>query len=433
MLSTAILRKTRGFTQQKSLQHAAVLFSGRAGVQFIALVSQPILARLYSPADFGEFAFLNSLLAILLVASSARYDAGIVLTRRPQHARRLFQLAQLVLIGFVLLICLLLVLAPIGLQQWFTAQNLSAVYLWIIPVLVLCAGYWELVHNWLVRFQKYSRISFALITQRLLFLGGALTAVVLPIPANGLVFGLLIGSLGIFIVSLRWKKEPLKLPLRKLKAYAHHFREFPCFSVPTLGLALFIQHLPVLCLGYFFNSSAAGEYSMAITLSMVPLSCLSMSVGHILYERLAQSEIKQQVSILKRVCTLYTIILLPLAILLFFWGEPLTMLLLGEKWQNAGKMASVIAPLLLTQGLTGCFMTALTAFRKQGIGLTLQIVRLAMWCVCLWIGFVKQDVILSLKLVSIFSLLHLLLAALIVRTLTKTRLDSYSKRALAIR
>ncbi len=433
MLSAAILRKTKGFTQQKSLQHAAVLFSGRAGVQLIGLLSQPVLARLYSPAHFGEFAFLNSILAILLVASSGRYEAGIVLSRRPGHAKRLFQLAQLVLLGYVLLLTLGVFVAPPMLLNYFEKQGFSLSYLWLIPLLVLSTGYWEIVYNWLVRFQKYSQISISLITQRLLIFGGALVAIVLPIPGNGLIFGLLVGSLGIFITAFFLQKEPLRIPLKGFKSYAHHFREFPSFSVPTLGLSLFIQHLPILCLGYFFGSKAAGEYSMAFTFCMVPLSCLSMSAGKILYERLAQSKTEQQDAILKKVCMLYTIILLPIAILLFFRGEPLTVFLLGRNWQEAGKITSAIAPLMLVQGLLGCFMTALTVYRKQKTGLMLQTGRLIMWCVCLWVGILKQDVILSLKLVSMLSVLHLILTASIVRTITKSRIDSHSNRALAVR
>lgn len=417
MLSEAILRKTKGFTQQKSLQHAAVLFSGKAGVHLIALISQPVLARLYSPAQFGEFAFLNSLLAILLVAASGRYEAGIVLTRKPQHAKRLFQLSQLVLAVYIALLGLLLILLPKSLQQWIFGQGLPAAYLWLIPVLILCAGYWELVHHWLVRFQRYSSISLALIIQRLLLFGGAMAAAAFSVPGNGLIYGLLAGSLGIFIISLILQKEPVRLRLKGLKTYAHHFREFPYFSVPTLFTSLLIQHLPVLWIIFFFNKNMAGTYSLANALVMIPVTGLSMSIGQVFYARLAQSPAHRKKSLIKKACFSYALILIPPVLVIFYWGEPIIEMLLGSRWQQTGEFISLLAPITLALGLNSCLLIALNASRKQSAAFGLQLLKLLLWIGALSTGIIFQDIIIVFKLMAFLSFIHLFFTIYILKNL----------------
>ena len=421
MLSAAILRKTKGFTQQKSLQHAAVLFSGKAGVHLIALLSQPILARLYSPADFGEFAFLNSLLAILLVASSGRYEAGIVLTRRPQHAKRLFQLCQGILAGYVLLVSLLLLLAPASLYGWLGKQGLALSYLWLIPFLLLCAGYWEIVHNWLVRFQKYSRISFALLAQRILITAAAVMAFFLPIPGNGLIFGLLTGSIGIFVIALFLQKESVRLSSKGIKTYAHHFREFPYFSVPSVYVLLFIQHLPILWLSHFFNQSTTGAYSLAITLVMLPLTALMMSAGQVYYQRISQTELSGQPAIIRKYLSAFLLVLAPFSLFLFLWAESFIPWFLGAHWQQAGYFATLLAPLGLFQGLSSCLTIPLTVFRRQKVFLGLQLLKLLLFGAALAAGYAFMDVGLTFKLLSLASLLHLIIVAGVVLPLMKRK------------
>lgn len=420
MLSTAILRKTRGFTQQKSLQHAAVLFSGKVGVQLIGLLSQPILARLYSPADFGEFALLNSVLAILLIASSGRYEAGIVLTRRPQQARRLFQLAQFLLAAYVVLISLVLLTAPERLHLWFSEKGLASNALWLLPFLLLFSGYWQIVQNWLVRFQKYSQISLALFSQRLIILFASLLAVVFNYPGNGLIFGLAVGCIAVFGVSLYLQREPLAFKQKEFKSYARHYGDFPLFSAPSIFILVFTQHLPVLWLTFFYEKSMTGSFSLAFAFIMLPLISLRISAGQVTFERMTKSTGPNQLKLLKRLFALYLLILLPYSLLLLAYGQQLVVFILGTEWQQAGQFISFLSPIVLFQGLSYCLTLPLSIIRKQSYSLLFQAGMLLMWGAALVLGkFFFDDLYWTFSLMSLFSLLHLVLVWHVMRSLLK--------------
>jgi lipopolysaccharide exporter len=400
-------------------------------VYLIALLSQPVLARLYSPADFGEFAFLNSVLAILLIASSGRYEAGIVLTRRPQQAKYLFQLAQLVLLGYILLLSTGIYLAPPVVVDYFEKEGSFFSYVWLIPLLVLFSGYWQIVYNWLLRFKKFTQLSYILVSQRLLIFAGALGATLLPFSGNGLILGLLIGFLAIFIISIFIQRQPLIVPVKSLRSYAYHFKDFPLYSVPTLLINLAFVHLPVIWLTFFYNPDNAGNYSLAYTLISVPAAFMDMSLGKMFYINLAQEKKENYYPLLKKHCRYYVIMLLPAVLIAFLWGKPLMLLLLGSNWGEAGKILSTIAPLMLIRGLSTLFMYVLAVIRRQSFSLILQVYQLAIWVLAFAIGLYFQDILISLKLAVLFSALLLIYTILKVLPLIYSSHDSHSHRTLA--
>lgn len=423
MLESALQRKAKLFSRhKKSLQHIAVLFSGKAGVQVIGLISQPVLARLYTPSQFGEFAVLNSLLAILLVASSGRYESGIILTRRIHNAKRLFQVCQIALICYLgILVTAGFLLPASELESWAAKNNFPVFYIWLIPVMILFSGYWQILEKWLIRLRKYSQISLALISQRILIFTGAITLAFFPFNINGLIIGQLIGFTGIFIFSIFLHREPLRIPLKATRAYAYSFREFPFYSVPSLYILLFIYHLPVLWISYYSNKELTGYYNMAFTLVMLPLTALSMSTADIYYERLVRSDNQRQYVLIQKSLLFVTAILFPFAVLIFFHGETLTVLLLGPEWQKAGYIASLLSPFVLFQGLCSCLTIPLNIYRKQSLALLFQILKLAFWILAFWTGYYLGDFYLSFKLVSFFSLVHLAITAGVMYPIIKKK------------
>ena len=433
MLSGAILKKTKILSQHQGLRHMTILLSGKAGVYLIALLSQPVLARLYTPAQFGEFAFLNSILAILLVAACGRYEAGIILTKKTKHASRLFQLSQLVLIGYVLILGFLILFAPEPLKQFFVKQGLPPLYLWIIPLMVLFSGYWQIVQSWLIRFQKFSHISSALIFQRLIIFVIAVAAFYFPIIENGLLLSLFFGFLGIFIISILIKRQALHAPLKGLKSYAYHFRDFPIYSVPTLYLNLFMIHLPVLWITFFYSKENAGTFSLAYTLITVPVQLLHFSLGQIFYQKLAQIKKHLCYSLILEYCRLYSIILIPAVLIAFFYGKQFTQFILGPDWTETGEMVSTLALLMLIQGFNGIFMYALNVLRKQQFCLYLKAIHLILWIIAFLIGLYFQDIFLSIRLIILFSALHFIYTVKKVSGFIHYSHDPYSNCSLANR
>lgn len=56
-----------------------VLVGGTTGAQLLAVLAAPLLTRLYTPEDFGLLAVYASLLGLIAVIASLRYELAIPL------------------------------------------------------------------------------------------------------------------------------------------------------------------------------------------------------------------------------------------------------------------------------------------------------------------------------------------------------------------
>jgi O-antigen/teichoic acid export membrane protein len=59
----------------------AVVTAGSALGQGLVVASAPLLTRLYTPVDFGVLAVYGSIVSLVAVAASLRYELAIALSR----------------------------------------------------------------------------------------------------------------------------------------------------------------------------------------------------------------------------------------------------------------------------------------------------------------------------------------------------------------
>lgn len=417
MFSTVLFSKTKALYQSQIIRQASVLFMGQAGAQFLALISYPILARLYTPAQFGEFAFINSLLPILLVAASGRYETAIILSHNSQHAKRLFQLAQWVLIGYTVALYVILLLPPV--REQLQARQLNPLFFWVLPILVFFGGYWQIVQNWLTRFENYLRLSVTLFIQRLVIFLASLAFFFFSKEVNGLVAGLICGMVVVFALSFCFQRQPLSAPIKKLRHLAHSYSDFPLYSAPTLLVNIFTLHLPVLWFTFFYSQQEAGIYSLAIALILLPVTGLRTSFGHIFFQRVAREKAPERYKMLIRYCIKHAWFLLPISVVLAFFGEFVIHVFLGDEWKATGRIVSLLAPTILAQGLAGLLFVYLNTNRLQQHTLILNLLKLLLWLLALGIGMMANDFYLIFKLMAVFSYVQLLLLFLMARNFHK--------------
>ena len=62
-----------------------VILSGTVFAQAVTLFVAPFITRLYSPSEFGLFAVYISVMAIIVVLGSLRYEMAILLTKEKKR------------------------------------------------------------------------------------------------------------------------------------------------------------------------------------------------------------------------------------------------------------------------------------------------------------------------------------------------------------
>ena len=76
-----------------STRHVLTLLTGSGLAQAIALAVSPLLTRLYAPGQFGLFALYLSVVALLAVVATGRYELAIVLPEADDDAWQVGALA----------------------------------------------------------------------------------------------------------------------------------------------------------------------------------------------------------------------------------------------------------------------------------------------------------------------------------------------------
>ena len=137
------------------------LASGTAIVQGLSTLISPFIARLFPPEAFGIFALFSSIVGVIVVISTLRYDIGVMLPEQDSDAANLAAGALLSTISFSLLMGMIIWLGGPAIADLLNAPELAP-YLWFAPILVffggIGAGHPVLV-AWASRSRKFSEIS----------------------------------------------------------------------------------------------------------------------------------------------------------------------------------------------------------------------------------------------------------------------------------
>ena len=260
-----------------------ILGSGTAVAQLIGIVTMPIITRLYTPSDLGVLAVYTSLLAIVGIGATLRYEFAYALPKRDEDAINLFGLC---------LILLIITTAAFGLILLFGSELLTNIvdissieqYLWLLLIGFFGMGLYTILNYWAVRQRDYKRITYTKINQGA---GGSVCKILLGILSFGPV-GLIIGhivSQGAGITTLAramWKKERKNLKAvswSRMKSVAKTYRSFPVFNFPASIVNTMSLELPSLMLLALYDPAVVGFYALANMLVVLPGRFVSGSMG----------------------------------------------------------------------------------------------------------------------------------------------------------
>jgi len=260
-----------------------ILGSGTAVAQLIAIVTAPIITRLYTPADMGILAVYSSVLAIFGVGATLRYEFAYALPRENDDTINLFGLSLILLCITTSAFALILFF---GRDLLVNVLDLGAIeqYIWFLLIGFFGMGLYTMLNYWAVRQRDYGRITYTKINQSA---GGSVCKILLGVLAFGPV-GLIIGHIvsqiaGIgTLARVMWKKDRGNfkvISLGRMKSVAKTYGSFPVFNFPASIVNTLSLQLPPLMLLALYNSEVVGLYALAHTLVVLPGSLISGSMG----------------------------------------------------------------------------------------------------------------------------------------------------------
>jgi len=362
-------------------RRVAVLAGGTALGQAVSVLASPVLTRLYAPADFGVLAVYASILGIVSVVASLRYETAIPLPEAEADAANTLALSLGVVLAMSLLVTAGVWLLGDQIVRWVNAPALRP-YVWLLPPGVAMGGVYQVLSQWAVRRQAFQHLARTKLSQGA---GAGVTQIGLGVLHSGplgLLCGQIVGQTAgtttlLGLVYSRDKETLRAVTSKQMRVMAARYQRFPKLaSLAALINATGLQ-APLLALSALHGSQVAGWFALTAKVLGAPLGLIGNATAQVMYGQAAESARSGNTvrslfwGVLRRqACVgLPVLVVAPVAPFLFPF-------LFGKEWGEAGLYAAVLVPALVAQFIAMPTGVLLDAMERQDLFLYREAMRL---------------------------------------------------------
>jgi len=332
-----------GVARRQYLRHFLIILSGNGAAQVLNLLGYPLLARLYSPHEFGAFGLFVAASAVPGALASARLEYAMPTAPEDGAPGVLWLgLGSSAAIGLVsFLISSLIWPSPIepilfGLCVFLTGG---------------CASY----SAFLMRHERYRaastgvavRTAAAILVQAALgFVGGSainlMTGYTCGLAAQAVMFTILA------VVRLR----PSRPRFSTMKAMLIRYRQQVSIDVPNALIASLFFNILTFVLAALYDQRTVGYYAMGYRLAGVPFTVFIDALAQVFFQKAARAKEAKGHLWDELKFGLFTAGLISFGVLIAIWlfARPAIDLVLGPRWRPAADMLMVLAPMIAIRG-----------------------------------------------------------------------------------
>lgn len=372
--------------QSGLLKNVSILASGTALAQLIPIALQPFMRRQFSAEIYGAYSVYLSLLGILIVVSSFKYELAIILPKKKKEAANVFFLAGLIsfLVNIILLFSVLI--WKTELANFLNLSVKYSNYLYFVPLGTFLFNFYQSINYWLIREKKFMAISKNKFIRRGAE-GVSQLGFSFSIKQFGLIYGDLIGHFfnnvsGIFQAYKSGLKSKL-LSLAKLKYVANKYKEYPRLNLLPSFMSACSYLLPVLFINKFYSSAYTGYFDLSKLVLSIPLALVATSISSVLLQRISE-KFKNNESLIKELAPIILIAIIIAAgeiIVISLFGKELFGLFFGKKNAYSGEISQILVWSFALNFITATFSSIFIGMKK--------IKYLSLWQVIYFIGIVS--------------------------------------------
>lgn len=413
--------KHKGISVVKSefIKNVFTLLSGATIAQIIALVTIPVLTRIYTPEDFGFFAIYLSIANILATISTGRYELAIMLPEKKENAIAIIKGIFRITVFFSFFILIILLIAKN--TETRIAAFIKPFYFYFLPISILVVALTNVFTQWYTREKKFK------LQAKIKIYKSSSNAIVnisiglfYYVKSVGLFMGHIISqALQVFLFALKFQRQE-KVSLKNtkpetIKKELKENRNFPLFSAPMGFLNSISSDILIYVLNLFYSTTLVGFYTNAHKVINYPLSLISQSFTSVFYQKISETNKKVKLYLISYFINfaIASIAMVPV----IFWGEEIFGFVLGKDWEIAGSIAKYLAPLTIAGFAMRSVSNIFSLTRKNDILLIWQILYLAIILVIIILSKMKDFKIMLLSVSFAGALLYITLAIIGYRIL----------------
>jgi len=350
-------------------RHVLTLMTGTTIAQAIPIAIAPILTRIYTPEDFGVWALYMSMVSIIAIIATGRYELALMLPKTEEDAINLAVLAFKITL-FVSILLLLLVL--------FFAEKIALIlnvpdiknWLYWIPVSIFLVATYQTISYLNNRRKQYKNISYSKVNQSAST--AATNLATFSLFHNGLVVGAIVGQIVAFLYLVKkslclFSESRILISSAKQRRLAFEYIDFPQYSMPNGLMNTLSNNMPQLLLSTFFKIETVGFYSLAHRIVASPMGLLGFSVSQVFFQRASEQYNKTgniEFLVKKTYKNLFYIGIIPFTLTMVF-AQDVFAFIFGENWRETGKYTQVMIPWLFLMFMNSPITHIVGIMRQQ--------------------------------------------------------------------
>jgi O-antigen/teichoic acid export membrane protein len=321
--------------------------SGTTIAQSITIIISPILTRIYSPEEFGLLILFMSIVSILSVAVSLRYDKAIIQPLEDEDAISLVVISMLLTISVSAVLAILINIFYTQIQELLGNNEISILKYWV-PFTVLIIGFYQSLYQWYLRKKQFNFCAKIITCKGAVTASGQIGLGAMMFP-GGLIFGYLIGiivALLLLLKSFIKNKSFLILIFNKKRILKNlkKYNKMPKYSTWGALADNVSLNMPTLVIAKFFFASV-GIFGLTMKALSLPINLISEALSIVLFQKVSQlhnDDPDKIESFIIKIFLILIFIMIPFVGFICFFGEDLFVFIFGEAWREAGVIASIL-------------------------------------------------------------------------------------------
>jgi O-antigen/teichoic acid export membrane protein len=401
--------KLNKISKKPFVRNVAIVATGTAAAQVIAMGFAPFITRIYGPEAFGILGVFLALIGTISPIAALTYPIAIVLPKTDADAIGLIRISLYIAVVIALIVGLILFFFNSQIVSLLQIETIAS-FLYLIPLVIIFAAMLQTAQQWTIRTKQFKIQAKVAFIQALILnsskvgfgLFYPVAAVLIILSTLGSAMHALMLIIGASRSGFRQKTETtLATPTKDL---AKQHMDFPLYRAPQVFINAISQGLPVLLLTSFFGPVSAGFYSLGRKVLSMPTQLIGQSVGDVFYPRITEAANNGENitrMIIQATLGLAVVGIIPFGIIIAF-GPWLFGFVFGADWVVAGEYARWLAFWLFFMFMNRPSVVAIPVLKLQGSFLIYEVISILFKILTLFIGlYYFENDILAIALYSI--------------------------------
>jgi len=326
-----------------------VLMTGVGLSQVIAFLASPLLARLFSPEDFGELAVFVSVVGITSVVATGRMELAVPLGKDRAESS-LFLAAGFWTSGAVSLTLGLLLAVAVVTAGHVRILTLLADWWWLIPLGTFMTAGWRLLNYWHTGAGGFRAIALSYVGRAFCLVGLQIAFAFLFSPGG---WGLVVGNFGgqvaatlllavaagrgtNGVVRFRYERREIVAALRANTDFLKYG------SLQGLVNAI-SQNTIILVFAQLLAAAIVGQIAFALRILMFPVHLVADAIRRVVYKQLTDLDDRRaQYRVWSHATLTLGVAGTVMIVVVTIWGPAIFVWFLGPQWAAAGQFSRIL-------------------------------------------------------------------------------------------